>query len=141
MHQLIYKSLLNAEIDWVEVVEIAEQARHNNSIHDITGLLITYKSQVLQIIEGSHEPLSNLYLNIANDTRHSNVQLIKFTPINKRNFGKWKMKEIAFERMPENIQSTLRLLMPIEDNQPHLPSEPSKAEAMSTIVAAATSER
>ncbi len=102
---------------------------------------MTYQHQVLQIIEGKHDTLSELYLRIANDPRHSQVQLLTFEAITKRNFSNWKMKEIAIERLPDDIQSTLSLLMPIEDNHRQLPTEANKAEALLTLIAAITSER
>jgi hypothetical protein len=140
MHQLIYKSRLNPSVDWNEIIGIAEQARRNNATNNMTGILVNYQDQVLQILEGENKALSTLFLKIANDPRHSQVELLKFGAIPTRHFGNWKMKEVAIERLPDNLQTLLSSLME-EDDTRQLPSDDSKAEALLTLIAAVTSNR
>jgi hypothetical protein len=141
MHQLIYKSTLQPEIGWQEIVGIAEHARKKNNDLQMTGMLVMHRGEVLQVLEGECKPLSALFLKIANDPRHKDVQLLHFNTITERHFGNWKMKEIEIERLPDSLQDMLKTLMPYANNHRRLPKDPGQAEGLLMLIAAATSER
>ncbi len=95
MYRLIYKSRSIGPVDWELVNQIISSSEAQNSQDNITGVLLATDSHFLQVIEGEFEELNNLFMRIARDTQHDNVQLISFACIESRLFGGWVMHGIG----------------------------------------------
>lgn len=70
---------------------IAAQAAAANRKRGVTGLLMTHPDWFLQILEGSRTELSDLFLKIAADPRHTGLQLVVFEPARSRLFSDWEL--------------------------------------------------
>ena len=95
MYRLIYKSRASQTIDWDFVNELIDVSAASNAQAGITGVLLASDTHFLQVLEGDFDAINRLYLAIARDTRHENVQLISFGCVESRLFGGWTMHAIG----------------------------------------------
>ena len=95
MYRLIYKSRANKKIDWDVVNEVLGASAQNNEEAGITGVLLASETHFLQVLEGDFDAINRLYLRIARDQRHEDVQLISFGCVESRLFGGWTMHAIG----------------------------------------------
>ena len=71
--------------------DIVAVAKAQNPLHAITGVLFFTRGKFLQVIEGPEEALRQLMRNIESDTRHTNVEYVIDTPVQRRGFPQWNM--------------------------------------------------
>lgn len=95
MYRLIYKSRATRPLDWNLVSEILNESEENNAAARITGFLLASKTHFLQVIEGTFEDVNKLFLNIARDPRHDELQILSYEVIDSRLFETWAMKGIG----------------------------------------------
>lgn len=95
MYRLIYKSRANKEIDWDFVNELVGKSETKNRQAEITGVLLATRSHFLQVLEGSFDDINRLFMHIARDERHDDVQLIAFSCVESRLFGGWAMHAVG----------------------------------------------
>ena len=95
MYRLIYKSRASRRIDWDFVNELIGASEASNEEADITGVLLASDTHFLQVLEGDFDAINRLFMRIARDTRHEDVQLISFAPVESRLFGGWAMHAIG----------------------------------------------
>ncbi len=99
MYDLVYCSEGVSELTQQDVIDILNTARDFNDKHNITGCLLFYNNQFLQIIEGNKEDITDLYNNIKKDKRHSSILLLSTGEKEERSFPNWSM---AFKELNEN---------------------------------------
>jgi hypothetical protein len=95
MYRLIYKSRSTRKIDWNLVNEIIRSSEAGNVEEGITGVLLATDTHFLQVIEGDFEQINRVFLRIARDPRHEEIQLISFGCVEGRLFGGWAMHGIG----------------------------------------------
>ena len=72
--------------------DLSDTSSANNQRDGITGVL-TYRSGfILQILEGSEGAVRDLLLKIRQDTRHKNIDVLRETFIDRRQFTGWNMR-------------------------------------------------
>ena len=76
---------------------IVNKSNDNNKHKDITGNLVYNGGVFLQLLEGDKEQIKALYDIIAQDERHTKVNLIYFEPAQYRLFKKWNMRLVDLE--------------------------------------------
>lgn len=91
MYELIYRSQAKQELTTNDISDILEIARKFNSKNQITGCLLYYNNEFIQILEGEKEILHKLFTNIQKDTRHNNVILLAEAEKQDRIFPNWSM--------------------------------------------------
>ncbi len=91
MYSLVYESNMIKTLTDLEFQELMHTSYLNNSIHDITGILVLYKHKFVQIIEGESSTIKSLYSKINVDKRHHKIRLLAEGYINKRSFSEWFM--------------------------------------------------
>jgi hypothetical protein len=91
MYFLIYSSNAVPGLKEEELKSMLVQARERNKEHLVTGLLLYYNRKFLQLIEGEKPTIKQLYHNIKNDQRHSNIVLLKEGDIDIPFFADWSM--------------------------------------------------
>lgn len=91
IYSLIYISAVTQDFTEQLVHELLEISRKNNKIYGITGLLLLNTYQFLQYLEGDEKNVKQLMKNILNDSRHTNVIIIKEEKIKQRLFANWSM--------------------------------------------------
>lgn len=98
MIRLLYFSQAVATVTNAGLEEILATARRKNNERGITGALLTGGEVFLQILEGPEQSVLSLYLEILQDTRHTDVEIMRVTPIMNRLFKDWSME--FFETTP-----------------------------------------
>ncbi|MFM9992110.1 MAG: BLUF domain-containing protein [Burkholderiaceae bacterium] len=78
---------------------ILKTALTNNRINQITGVLCQGVGFFIQVLEGERNNVNELFLKIANDRRHKNVELISFEEVIHRKYAKWLMAHIDLSEM------------------------------------------
>lgn len=108
MYELLYCSSASQDLTLDDITEILNTSRKLNSEREITGCLLYFDKQFIQIIEGEKKPVRQLYANIEKDIRHENVILLKENEKEERFFNHWSMafKELSLGDM-ENIDEVL----------------------------------
>ena len=82
-----------------EIDTIVQKSRIYNASNDVTGCLITYKDNCVQILEGPKITIMELYARIKFDPRHYDVQILSENSIEERAFG-----EFAMSYLPINTE-------------------------------------
>jgi hypothetical protein len=113
MIQLTYTSMAIPLLVMPDIKRILEIAKKYNSENKITGCLLYYKYQFIQILEGEEETIEKLYAKIKQDKKHFNVNLLYRNEISERIFLQWSM---AFKELNENTLEELSGTMLFEDN-------------------------
>ena len=95
LHRLVYYSRNRivggpAEVGR-EIRDILASSRKNNAPIGVTGALMFNAGCFGQVLEGKREVLESTFERIQRDTRHGDVSLLAFEPIEQRVFGAWSM--------------------------------------------------
>ncbi|ADV48382.1 BLUF domain-containing protein [Cellulophaga sp. E16_2] len=91
MFELTYKSVAASGISNADILAIRETAISVNKTNDITGCLVFYKNQFIQILEGDEEIVQKVFSKIVEDSRHLNVQVLYEGEKDQRFFPDWNM--------------------------------------------------
>ena len=92
MLELVYISRASKRFNQNELLDILSVARKNNTINDVTGLLLyDGYGTFIQALEGNDESIEQLYSVIKGDTRHSRINVLWRNPIKQRSFPDWQM--------------------------------------------------
>ncbi|MEQ8246500.1 MAG: BLUF domain-containing protein [Alphaproteobacteria bacterium] len=103
--RLVYSSKAVARIDDRELQRILSKARTNNPQHDLTGLLLFYEGEFLQVLEGPKDEVEALFKRISNDPRHVTVKRLDAREVHSRLFGDWSMAYV-----PISAEQTRKVL-------------------------------
>lgn len=139
MYRLIYKSRSRQPVDWQLIEEILESSESNNQKKAISGALVATSSHFLQLIEGDTEVINKLFMKIARDDRHCDVQLIGFDCIENRMFEDWAMHGIGIFNFNVSIIEPLLKKYGTEDGQLRIPTETWQALSLIADLRAAES--
>lgn len=101
LYELVYSST-PSQIDPndAELDAILTQARSNNALSGITGMLVYHRNQYLQLIEGEESTVRHLFKAITMDMRHSSPHLYWEGPIPRRTFAGWHMDFARLDSVP-----------------------------------------
>lgn len=91
MRQILYVSRARSSMSERDVKDILSIARAVNAEHDITGLLLQGRDCFLQVLEGPHDDVEEVYRRIARDRRHEEVRLLQDNRVRERDFAPWRM--------------------------------------------------
>ncbi len=91
MKRIIYLSSSTKYLSSYEIGSLLSNARENNLINGITGLLLYADGDFLQVIEGPNIPIIKLFESIQRDTRHKEILTITNTEIKEKHFPNWNM--------------------------------------------------
>ena len=89
--QSIYSSVATGPMPKSKLYEILAQARVNNKLSNVTGLLVFVEGIFLQVLEGKPEEVSHILEKIAGDSRHKDVKVLSTKNIEQRTFPSWQM--------------------------------------------------
>ena len=91
MQRLIYTSSARYNLKPSHINDILGHARANNRNVGITGLLVFHEGVFLQVLEGEHSTLTQLYARIRRDWRHTDCKALLAEPVAARMFPDWTM--------------------------------------------------
>lgn len=130
MFRLIYKSRSNQPIDWDFVNELIGTSEEKNKEVGISGVLLATQTHFLQVLEGEFEEINRLFLRIARDPRHDEVQLISFGSAESRLFGGWAMHAIGIFEFNAGLIEDLKQQYGEEEGSVRFPVEDWKVLAL-----------
>jgi hypothetical protein len=100
--RLLYASRCKAVS--AEMIEaILAQSRARNPSQGITGVLCHGGDVFMQVLEGGRDVVNRLYLDIARDPRHDDVQVLHFEEITERRFASWTMGQVNLARINPSV--------------------------------------
>ncbi|NOI57731.1 BLUF domain-containing protein [Vibrio coralliilyticus] len=104
--RLVYTSTITKGITDSDIQNILDVARKNNSLVDVTGLLLFNRNYFLQCLEGSRAQVNKIYHQILNDPRHESILLLDYSEVAEREFSDWSMGYIPEmnSTMPVNLK-------------------------------------
>lgn len=115
MKFVLYTSILNQEdYDIFVVPKIIKTARSQNSIHQITGVLLFDGLNFTQYFEGEAQAVDRLSENILRDERHKNMAIILTGRHHTRLYSEWKMGYIDTTDHMDEAHSTPKSTLNME---------------------------
>ena len=130
MYRLIYKSRANQLIDWEFVKTLIGKSESKNQQVGITGVLLATQTHFLQVIEGDFDEINRLFMHIARDPRHEEIQLVSFACVESRLFGGWAMHAIGVFDFNQELVDDLIEQYGEEDGSVKFPVEDWKVLAL-----------
>ena len=109
LERLVYCS--RARIDTASLQAISELlgvSRRNNARDGLTGALAVNDGWFLQVVEGSATALDRLLRRLAEDPRHTDLEVLSRRPVSGRLFPDWSM--VAARITPEVGPQLKRLI-------------------------------
>ena len=99
--RLMYASRAVPAVDQEELIAILKKSKANNPKLGVTGVLCAcFDSRVfMQVLEGGRSAVNRLYNRIANDPRHTDVELLAYEEISERRFAGWSMGQVNMARL------------------------------------------
>ena len=91
MISLIYVSSAVELFSKADLVSLLDVSRRNNSLSDITGLLLYKDGNFMQMIEGDDARVHDLQAKISRDRRHEGLITLLEKRITERRFNDWSM--------------------------------------------------
>lgn len=92
LQQIIYASQPFG-FDQAGLNGILVEARHYNTLANVTGALICRSDLYLQLLEGPQDKVMATYDRICKDDRHVNIKLLRSTLVKERMFPDWAMRD------------------------------------------------
>ncbi len=125
--QLVYVSQRTPRLSNDLLTSIVDQSAVNNSKCGVTGVLLCFGRELMQLLEGEMSEVSSLFGRIKADGRHAGIQCLVFKPVKKRVFPEWSMGLADMDskaRLDRN-----RLTRMLDDVRGTAPTETFSAEA------------
>ena len=91
MYYLIYSSYAAQEFNDESLTQLLMQAREKNKRLGITGMLVFFTGNFIQLIEGEEHAVRQLGIEISQDTRHKHFMILNDGLIDNRFFSDWSM--------------------------------------------------
>ena len=91
IRQVVYVSSGTRDFAHSELKAIADVGRHNNNGNGVTGVLIHYNGNFLQLLEGAPEDVESTFLRIVADERHVGLIKLQDSIIAERMFPDYGM--------------------------------------------------
>ena len=107
--ELLYCSVSTSPVlAKTELFRILESARRRNLEVGITGMLLYYRGEFVQILEGRQKAIENIYLNfIGLDARHTALNKVCQNTILIRSFSEWTMGFVGEHEIQSRMPFTL----------------------------------
>lgn len=91
-----------------ELKELVDHSRTNNARLNISGILLHYDINFLQVLEGEERVVRNLLASIGKDRRHTGMEVLFTQKAYQRVFADWSMDLIDVS--PEDVEAILSRL-------------------------------
>jgi len=89
--RLVYFSRALGNMSLQDIQNILDTARGNNAELDVCGMLCFEANWFLQALEGERQVVNELFLEIADDPRHDDIEILSFEYIDECVFPAWHM--------------------------------------------------
>ena len=78
----------------IEIGQILQTARANNSRKQVTGALLYSEGYFAQVLEGPRGSVEEIFEKIQRDCRHGEVTVLECEEAEGRDFGDWSMAHV-----------------------------------------------
>ena len=89
---LIYRSTAAQSFSEADLQALLPAARARNHAEGLTGLVLYDKGQCFQWLEGPAEGLARVWNSVRQDSRHTNIEILRQMSVQQRIFGEWDMR-------------------------------------------------
>ena len=111
MRQIIYESV-STDASAEEIApEILREARPENGLNGVTGLLLAARDRFLQVLEGPEDSVGLTMDRIRGDARHHDVAILADRAIETRAFADWAMAYRDEGHPADLLDDRLRLMV------------------------------
>ncbi|MFD1143647.1 BLUF domain-containing protein [Larkinella insperata] len=110
-HCIVYLSYLRPQVNESELVRLLTQSRQNNQQAGITGVMLSVRGSILQVLEGPKQTVEALYHRIQSDNRHFKISTVVDRPIQQRLFADMAM---GYETISSQQLDQIRSLVDLE---------------------------
>ena len=90
-YQIVYYSEATKVFSEQEVIDLLTKANQYNSSRGITGCLVYANNKFIQLLEGEHDVVVELYEKIKKDPRHKNLLTVIEMSVSQKLFPNWGM--------------------------------------------------
>jgi len=103
----------------MDLDHILASARRRNMAEEITGMLLYYRGEFVQILEGEKKSVENIYDKfISPDLRHTALNKVHQNTISHRSFNEWSMGFIGAQEIESRMPSSaIGILMNMLTNE------------------------
>ena len=84
-------SIISSDHQNAEVIQLVTDAQKRNASLGVTGVLFLENGHFFQTIEGPRKTLQQLFAQIENDSRHTNLIKLADEPVSARAFDGWDL--------------------------------------------------
>lgn len=118
--RLAYVSSATAAVTRETMRTILEVATTHNALSGISGVLCGGESHFLQVLEGPERAVLDLYLHIAEDSRHCDPVLLGIELVTERMFAGWAMGYVEGSPASKSMLDALLPRRHLDDNRQHV---------------------
>jgi hypothetical protein len=111
IRRLVYASVPVSRNRRTDLDTILAQARRNNGVNGVSGLLVSGGDRYVQVLEGTPEAVDHIMDVIRDDDRHTDVQVLSDEPAAERAFGGWTMANLPGGKDEPSVRRHLRELL------------------------------
>lgn len=90
-YQIVYYSEATKIFSEQEIIDLLTKANQYNSSRGITGCLVYANNKFIQLLEGEHDVVVELYEKIKKDPRHKNILNVIEMSVSQKLFPNWGM--------------------------------------------------
>ena len=128
--QSVYSSVATELMPKSKLYKILVEARINNKLANVTGLLVFVDGKFLQVIEGDEGVVSKLLDKISKDRRHKNLNVVYKANIEQRTFASWQMAYVSPSPKELAAWAGLKNTTTLETTFATIQSEPNRFPAL-----------
>ena len=130
IYSIIYKSKASSTITLDEINTMLVDANYFNKKNKISGCLLYYDMQFIQLLEGDEKAVQSLYSSIKDDKRHYDIE----TLITKLSHGRlWNDWSMAFYNFSEDSSPTKYKRLLLESSLENANREQHKSELLTIL--------
>lgn len=101
LYEILYSSVASHSLTSEDLIKLGEKASRNNVSRQLTGCLIYYRREFIQLLEGPYEEVQEMYDIILKDPRHTGQNVLWQGEIEKRSFETWSMGFVNLDEVLE----------------------------------------
>ena len=110
MHQIVYTSTAVEDLSDADIKQLLHGARRRNRALGVSGMLVFHDRTFLQALEGEQRAVNEIFVRIASDRRHRDLEVLHRGPgFDRRLFGEWSMGFADFTGAADMLKAFVRL--------------------------------
>jgi len=129
-HALVYQSQATRPLDASDLDILLLDARINNELANVTGVLLYGDQQFVQYLEGARPDVEQIYARITRASQHHRLEILEQGRVEARRFQRWHM---GFSDAPQTVVQQLSQAQWQRDApwlDEHVPSSPGLARLL-----------